>query len=219
MKAGKLNLFLTAAIAVTLVGCAATKPEPKVEPKVVSKPKKVQPILIKPSGYVKPYGESNAVGTVESPQPVGIFSSSHDGNAPKMVADSDLTTRWSSKSPHGTTSWIILDYGKSIEFNAIRLAFHKGDQRISRFDILVSENGKAWTKVIAGGESSGKTDKFERFPFITLKTQFVKYVGYGNTDNEWNSVSEINAVDCKVNVCLAEELINADINTAPPEAI
>ncbi|MDA7746318.1 discoidin domain-containing protein [Psychromonas sp.] len=208
MKHGKLSLFLTASSAVMLVGCGATTPPPAPVKPITVVPKKPKVELIKPSGYVKPYGPSNAAGSDELLVPVGIFSSEHDGNAPDQIADGDLQTRWSS---NGKKSWIVLDYGKSAEFNAARLAFYKGDLRISQFDIEVSEDGRGWTKVITGGESSGKTDGYERFPFVTVKAQFVKFIGYGNTSNTWNSISELNIVNCKINTCLESELINSEV--------
>ncbi|TEW55313.1 discoidin domain-containing protein [Psychromonas sp. RZ22] len=208
MKHGKLSLLITTSVAIALAGCAATATPPKA--------KKSGPVLITPNGYVKAYGPSNEKGTEDILKPVGIFSSQHDGHKPDALFDGDLNTRWSSK---GNKAWVVLNYGKSVEFNAVRLAFHNGSERISRFDIEVSEDGKGWTKVVTAGESSGKTSDFERFPFVTVKAQFIKYVGYGNTHNQWNSITEFNAVNCKVNTCLASELINGDTPAAIDSAV
>lgn len=206
MKNRKLALLLSAIVATSLVGCASTETETKAAP-TKTKAKKVKPELIKPQGYIKAYGPSNEKGTAPIATPIGGFSSINFGNTPDHVYDNDFSTRWSSK---GEKVWIVLDYGKAVEFNAVRLAFFKGDERITRFDIQVSETGKGWTPVIQAGESSGKTAGYERFPFITVKAQYIKFIGFGNTNNVWSAVTEFQAVNCKINECPASELIDAD---------
>lgn len=160
-------------------------------------------VLINPVGYKKQEGISNENGTAPSPMPVNVSTNRYDVNTPNFVYDNDFQTRWSAK---GNNASLQVDYGKSIEFNAVRMAFYKGSQRISIFDIEVSENGKDWIKVINRGESSGSSTSFERFPFSTVKARYIKYVGHGNTMNSWSSLTEFKAVDCKVNTCPESEL-------------
>ncbi|MDA7746622.1 discoidin domain-containing protein [Psychromonas sp.] len=203
----KFSLILTALLATGLVGCASSEQPVSVE-KTAKVEKKEKPVLIKPLGYVKRYGTSNETNTAPIPKPVAGFSTEDFGNTPYNVFDENFDTRWSSK---GDKVWVVIDYGKPIEFNAVRLAFYKGDERITRFDLAVSETGQGWTNVITGGESSGLTAGFERFPFITVKAQYIKLIGYGNTNNVWTALSEFQAVNCKINVCPASELINANL--------
>ena len=137
--------------------------------------------------------------------PISADSSVHDGNGPDRLIDGDLKTRWSAS---GDNSWAVLDYGEVAEFDAIRMAFHKGDARASKFDVAISEDGTAWTNVITAGESSGRTLTIERFPIDLVKARFVKYIGHGNTKNMWNSLNEFNAVNCAINECVVTEIIN-----------
>lgn len=181
MKHGNLGLLLSAsAVAVALAGCASTK---------------------------GPAGPINENGTEPYLVPEKITASSNDGNGPERLIDGDIGTRWSASGPGETAT---LDYGKVATFDAVRLAFSKGDQRETYFDIEVSEDGKTWKKVLSGGESSGLTNTIERFPFAPVQARYVRYVGQGNSKNTWNSVTEFNAVNCKVNTCSALEFINSD---------
>jgi hypothetical protein len=139
--------------------------------------------------------------------PTSVDSSTHDGNGPDRLIDGDLKTRWSAS---GDNSWAVLDYGQVAEFDAIRMAFHKGDERSSKFDIAISEDGEKWTNVITAGESSGKTLTIERFPIDLVKARFVKYIGHGNSKNMWNSLNEFNAVNCEINECPVTEIITEE---------
>jgi len=179
MKNKKLSLFLTTSVAIALSGCATTDDAPA--------------------------GPINPAGTEAYLVPAAITASSHDGNGPDRLIDGDIKTRWSASGPGETAT---LDYGKVSEFDAVRLAFSKGDQRSSYFDIEVSEDGNNWTKVVTSATSSGQTNTIERFPFASVKARYVKYIGQGNSKNTWNSVTEFNAVNCKVNTCTALEFIN-----------
>ncbi|WP_298942046.1 polysaccharide lyase family 7 protein [uncultured Psychromonas sp.] len=185
MKHGKLSLFLSTSIAVALSGCATTTDEPT--------------------------GPINLAGTQAALTVVATESSVHDGNGPDRLIDGDISTRWSAS---GDNAYATLDYGQVAEFDAVRIAFSKGHQRASNFDILVSEDGKTWTTVLEGMKSSGKVTSIERFPFTAVKARYIKYVGHGNTKNMWNSVTEFYAVNCAVNTCLPNEFITDDVIAA-----
>jgi len=185
----KINLLLSASIAVALTGCASTS---------------------------EPAGPINLAGTQAPLQVVSTDSSTHDGNGPERLVDGDLSTRWSA---NGDNSFAILDYGQVAEFDAVRGAFHKGNKRATKFDVEVSVDGKTWTPVLTGAQSSGLAVGIERFPFPAVQARYVKYIGHGNTSNMWNSVNEFNAVNCKVNTCLANEFITDDVIAAEAEAL
>jgi len=189
MKYRKLSLTLSSLAISGLVGCASVNEHAG--------------IVVK--GYTKAYGPSNAVALKPVLKPSLSFSSINFGNGTEFLYDDDFATRWSSKGEH---VWVVFDYKKPVEFNAVRLAFFKGNGRISRFDIEVSNDGRGWTQVISNGESSGKTDKYERFPFVTLKSRYIKFVGYGNTENIWSALTEFQAVNCNINLCPISDLIN-----------
>jgi len=146
----------------------------------------------------------DACSKIQAPLvPVTITDSGNDGNEPTSLVDNNLKTRWSSS---GDGVWTVFDYGKVAEFNAVRAAFHKGNARGSIFDIEVSEDGQNWTKVIDNQTSSGAVLTHELFKFPTVKAQYVKYVGHGNTSSKWNSVTELAALNCDINACLDEEI-------------
>ena len=155
-----------------------------------------------------PTGPINEKGSEPYLVPASVVASADDGNAPSRLIDGDTGTRWSASGQGATAT---LDYGLVADFDAVRVAFSKGDQRSTYFDVEVSEDGKAWTKVLSGQESSGETNTIERFPFkAPVKARYVKYVGQGNSKNSWNSVTEFYGVNCAVNTCSALEFINSD---------
>jgi len=135
--------------------------------------------------------------------PVAITDSGNDGNEAISLIDNNLKTRWSAS---GDGVWTVFDYGKVAEFNAVRAAFHKGNARGSIFDIEVSEDGQHWTKVISNQTSSGAVLTHELFKFPTVKAQYIKYIGHGNTSSKWNSVTELATLNCSVNACLDDEI-------------
>ncbi|ORT51127.1 hypothetical protein ST37_07155 [Vibrio sp. qd031] len=143
--------------------------------------------------------------------PVAVESSEHDGNGPDRLIDNDVKTRWSA---NGDGSWAILDYGDVYPFDAVRAAFHKGDERATSFDIEVSVDGNTWTPVLTGAKSSGGVTSFERFEFDTVDARYIKYIGHGNSSNTWNSVTELAALNCEINQCPVEHIITEEVLAA-----
>ncbi|MCQ3830676.1 polysaccharide lyase family 7 protein [Microbulbifer elongatus] len=115
-------------------------------------------------------------------------ASSDDGNGPENVLDDDLGTRWSAD---GSGQWLQLDLGQSQVVGSANIAFYKGDQRTSSFDIQTSDDGSAWETVLYGGVSSGNTTAQENFSLFETEARYVRYVGYGNSSNSWNSLTEM----------------------------
>lgn len=148
--------------------------------------------------------------------PVKVTASGHDGNGPNLMFDKDLTTRW---SVNGDGEWAMLDYGSVQEFTAIAAAFHKGNERQTKFDIQVSEDGKTWKTVLENQESSGKIIGLERFEFAPVKARYIKYVGHGNNDNGWTSVTELTALNCNVNDCPDNQIVSPEVIAAEKEMI
>ncbi|MBD1574880.1 alginate lyase [Vibrio sp. S11_S32] len=148
--------------------------------------------------------------------PVAVSASSHDGNGPDRLIDNDIKTRWSA---NGDGEWAMLDYGSAHEFNAVRAAFSKGNERQSKFDILVSTDGKTWTPVLENQMSSGGVIGLERFAFPPVTARYIKYVGHGNTDNGWSSVTELAALNCGVNACPTNQIITPEVVAAEQDMI
>ena len=118
--------------------------------------------------------------------PVTFTASSDDGNIPDNLFDYDKTTRWSA---NGVGEYLILDYGMVCDIDKYVMGFLEGDLRSTSFDILISNDGKNYTKV-QSHKSSGKTLDLEEFA-MGASARYVKFVFYGNTLNSWNSINEL----------------------------
>jgi unsaturated chondroitin disaccharide hydrolase len=122
--------------------------------------------------------------------PVGtVQASSSDTNRPQGAVDGSLATRWSAL---GDGQWLQLDLGSARPVSAVRVAQLAGDRRSSRFDILGSVDGRTWAKLL-GATSSGHTLATQDFSFSPELVRYVRYVGHGNTESGWNSVTEFAA--------------------------
>lgn len=117
---------------------------------------------------------------------VSATASSHDGNVPANAIDGNLSTRWSAE---GDPEWLRLQLASSVTVGHLRIAWFRGNERRQSFDIELSTTGTSWTRVFSG-MSSGNTDQFETFDFADAQAAYVRIVGHGNSDNDWNSVSE-----------------------------
>ena len=117
-------------------------------------------------------------------------ASSHDDNEPMNTLDGDLSTRWSSQ---GSGQWIEVDLGTPTYFSSLQLAFFNGDQRQAMFDIQVRDSLiEPWQTTLINGLSSGDTNALETFYFDNVVlARYVRIIGYGNTFNTWNSITEI----------------------------
>lgn len=123
-----------------------------------------------------------------SPAPVAtVTASAHQGeHVAARTLDDNLLTRWSAE---GNGQWILYDLGALRALASVEIAFPNGDTRNALFTLEVSQDGEQWTEVFEG-QSNGKTSKPERFGFPTVTARFVRYTGWGNSDNAWNSISE-----------------------------
>lgn len=115
-------------------------------------------------------------------------ASSDDGNVAENVLDDDLGTRWSAD---GSGQWLQLDLGETQQVGSVNIAFYKGDQRTASFDIQTSDDGASWQTVLASGLSSGDSTALESFSLFETQARYVRYVGYGNSENSWNSLTEM----------------------------
>jgi glucose/arabinose dehydrogenase len=117
-----------------------------------------------------------------------VTASSHDGNVPANVLDNDLNTRWSAS---GDGQWIQFCLGSVSTVSGVQIAFYKGNERSSRFDVLVSTDGTSFTSASAGRTSSGTSLALETFSFTAVSAKYVRIVGHGNNLNLWNSYTEV----------------------------
>ncbi|MFN6946081.1 MAG: discoidin domain-containing protein [Cytophagaceae bacterium] len=125
-------------------------------------------------------------------------SSFQEPNRPANTLDNQMSTRWSAQG----IQWIQYELAQSATISSIDIAWMSGNQRVTSFDISVSGNGSTWNKVFTG-KNSGATANFENYAFTPVSAKFVRITGYGNSFNDWNSISQT-----RINTGIA--------STAPP---
>jgi len=125
--------------------------------------------------------------------PISIKTLGSDGaNVGDNVFDFDEETRWSCEAVDKNGAWLIMDFGKQIEFNKMYMAFYNGASRRTVFDLEYSLDGKTYTKFYSG-TSKGGTNALEIYDFNNITARFIRFVGFGvyNDENKWCSVTEM----------------------------
>lgn len=142
-----------------------------------------------------------AVNTVISdpevlwPNGIDAFASSEqDANPAVNVGDSDLSTRWSTQNAGET---ITFNLGDVYNVTSINIAFLKGDERNTYFDLATSTDGTTFTTISADIESSGSSNALESFA-LSGTAQYVRIIGQGNSSNNWNSLTEVEVLGTSV---------------------
>ncbi len=107
-------------------------------------------------------------------------------NSKENTIDGDLSTRWSAEGEQ----WIMYELREELLINQVQLAWMSGDERKSYFDIEVSTDGSSWTEVFSG-ENSGETIELETYSFEEIPAKYVRIIGHGNSENNWNSLTEV----------------------------
>lgn len=126
-------------------------------------------------------------------QSVSVTASADDGNVPENTLDDDPTfsTRWSANGNDGS-QWIRYDFGESTALSGVDIAFFKGDQRNSYFEIQSSNDASSWSSVLGQSTSSGNTLENQSFDFPAgVAARYIRIVGYGNSSNTWNSLTNV----------------------------
>ena len=103
--------------------------------------------------------------------------------------DGDMTTRWSA---NGIGEWCVHDLGETKRIDAFGVALWMGAQRRFYFDLEISNDGVNFTPVVKDYVSCGTTEDIEVILLSEpVEARYVRYVGYGNSVNEWNNVIEL----------------------------
>jgi unsaturated chondroitin disaccharide hydrolase len=116
-----------------------------------------------------------------------VIASGDNGNVPANTLDNNLATFWSAE---GDGQWIRYDLGGAQTVTKLHIALNKGDKRTARFEIQLSTDGTNWTKVWSG-VASGTTLQQETYDFADRSARYVRFVGHMNTENTWNSITEL----------------------------
>lgn len=121
-----------------------------------------------------------------------VTASSFQGNyLPENVLDGDLGTRWSAE---GNEQWLQFDLREPKILKAVEIAFLQGDRRNTLFVLQASADGAEW-QTLFEGQSGGKSAALEHFAFSPVRARYVRYLGFGNSDNAWNSLTEVRLID------------------------
>jgi len=108
-------------------------------------------------------------------------------NVPSNVLDKNLATRWSA---YGDGEWILFNLGSRATIRSVKIAWYKGVQRTTEFDIQTSDDGTSWATVFEG-TSSGTTLALESYDGSDSAGSYVRIVGHGNSTGLWTSISEV----------------------------
>jgi hypothetical protein len=118
-------------------------------------------------------------------------SSFQSPDSPANMVDGNKATNWSS---FGDNQWAILKLADPFKIRHLELAFLKGQQYESFFDIYGSKDNIEWEPILTKTISCNFTGDNQVFDFPAAKSEteysFVKYVGHGNSLNSWNRISE-----------------------------
>jgi len=126
--------------------------------------------------------------TVTDPTITDVSASAEqEPNVAPNTVDGDLSTRWSAP---GEGVWIQHELSGETALNQIGIAWQYGDKRAADFDIALSPDGSSWTTVYEG-TSSGTTLEREYYSFASTPARYVRITGYGNTQNSWTSITEV----------------------------
>lgn len=123
----------------------------------------------------------------------GVKQSGDDGagNSIEQSLDGELSTRWAVSGTDEGSAWGIYDLGEEKSLSQVYLAFHNGQTRVYTFSIAVSADGQNYTTVIDRQKTSGTTKELEAYSLKGAVARYVKFIGGGNSQNDWNSMTEI----------------------------
>lgn len=120
--------------------------------------------------------------------PVGIQASDQNLLFGKKasVFDQDYSTRWAAKGKQ----WIMYDFANTKMISSVNILWIQPEGRQYLFDLEFSLDGENWFGKMQL-KSSGVNSGFESFPIPGITARYVRYFGYGNNVNDWNSIAEI----------------------------
>ncbi|MEO7801847.1 MAG: discoidin domain-containing protein, partial [Ginsengibacter sp.] len=119
--------------------------------------------------------------------PVYAVIGSADEDKVSNLIDGDKTTRWAAT---GNGNFIAADLGGLNNILQLKIAWFKGDERVTFFDVETSVDGTKWIKVYTG-KSSGKTLDFETYTLTAGNARYARIIGHGTNIDRWNALNEI----------------------------
>lgn len=130
-----------------------------------------------------------AVGGRTRHTPLKWYASSNPEplNSDVNVMDGDLTTRWSANN----TQSVTMEFGEAgVDVSGIAVAVMNAQTRQYFFAVEVSNDGVNYETVYIGNTQSG-VEGYQIFDIPAAHVSYVRLTGSGNTENSWNSYTEI----------------------------
>lgn len=137
-----------------------------------------------------PSGQEDECDTFEL-EIESIKASADDGNKASNLLGKDMKTRWScNKSPCDVTvSLMQPSYVAELEF-----AVYEGAERVQLYDVEVKKGG-GWESVVVDG-SSQIMKGTQSVDIDVEEVTEMKFIGYGNDKNSWNSLVSLGVIGC-----------------------
>lgn len=106
----------------------------------------------------------------------------------EQVLDNDLSDekRWAAEGDQH----LIFDIGEELDVGSIAIAFMKGNERLSKFEVYTSIDGENY-ELVLNTYSSKLTDSFELHRLKATKARYVKLQLHGSDYTIWNSIKEV----------------------------
>jgi poly(beta-D-mannuronate) lyase len=136
---------------------------------------------------------SNQQHTIVLASDDGTFDSDY---APGNAIDTDTASdsRWSSE---GVSREIVFDLGAVQMVGSLNIKWYQGASRQANFSVETSSDNSVWQSVLADGISSGRHSGFEQVDLSSSEGRYIKIIGTGNSENNWNSIIEVTAHSCE----------------------
>jgi len=122
---------------------------------------------------------------------VSVEGSSDDGNSAKNVLGKDLKTRWSCQK---TPCELLLTLAEPSYVAELEFAVYMGKERSQKYDLSVKTD-HGWEDVVVDG-SSIKQRGLQPVDIDVNDVSQIKFTGYGNSVNEWNSLLSVEVIGC-----------------------
>ena len=94
----------------------------------------------------------------------------------------------------GRDTWFKLVLSRPMKLKGIGIRWLSGSSRVANFSLECSPDGRDWHTVYKG-QSSGKTEQMETYSFPPETVRQIRFNGYGNNQNDWNSIYDFKLIE------------------------
>lgn len=115
-----------------------------------------------------------------------VYGKGQGSNQADNVNDNNLDTRWSRNDKSGKTNVVTFVTNDTFTITKVGVAFYKGNERTATIDIHARDGAGQFFI------SNGKTNALQNFTLEKpIDTHRLQIQGYGNSKNDWNSLTEV----------------------------